>query len=237
MNASAIPPMRLTIIQHHPAEHCGELAAWAQARGVALDVYRADLGQLPKEAANLQPILLLGGPYPLDVVPNPLAWLRHEQAWLAQCLIYGTPVFGICLGAQLLCMVRGGTVRFMPEAETGWTQIKIENSAAIEALQWHEDECILPEDARIMGRSQHCAAQYFTFDDGRQIGLQFHPEWNAALVEELNTYFKAESPLPKGGEIADAAAHFAAIRIWFWALLDTWWAAAHGGNLEPKAKS
>jgi GMP synthase-like glutamine amidotransferase len=237
MKAAVAAPMRLTIIQHHPAEHCGEVAAWARARGVALDVYRADLGQLPNGEANAEPSLLLGGPYPLDAVPNPLGWLRQEQAWLAQRVIDGTPVFGICLGAQLLCMARGGTVTFMAEAETGWTKIKIENSADVTALQWHEDECILPEDACIMGRSRQCAAQYFMFEDGRHIGLQFHPEWNAALVEELNAYFKAESPLPKGGEIADAATQFAAIRIWFWALLDSWWATAHSSNLVTKAKS
>ncbi len=239
MNASVVMPMRLTIIQHHPVEHCGEVGVWAKARGVALDVFRADLAQLPDEAvtaeqATGQPILLLGGPYPLDVVPNPLDWLRSEQAWLAQRVMCGTPVLGICLGAQLLCMARGGTVKFMPAAETGWTKIKIENSAPIEALQWHEDECCLPEDARLIGFSEQCATQHFTFNNAAgsatQIGLQFHPEWNAQLVDELNAYFKTKSPLPivhpSAADCLTSDARFVAIRIWFWAFLDAWWAAS-----------
>lgn len=225
MNAHSSSQSRLTIIQHHPAEHCGEIALWAQARGVALDVYRADLAQLPV-AAPTQPVLLLGGPYPLDATPNKLAWLHAEQQWLAQAVAQHVPIFGICLGAQLLCIARGGVVSFMPAAETGWTAIALADGATIEALQWHEDECKVPEDARIMGFSKQCSAQYFTFDRARQIGLQFHPEWNAQLVGELNAYFKAESPLPQGSEIAEGAARFALISAWFWALLDAWWATA-----------
>jgi GMP synthase-like glutamine amidotransferase len=230
MSAPPFSSKRLAIVQHHPAEHCGDIAGWAKARGVALDVYRADLAQLPV-LSDAQPVLLLGGPYPLGAVPNALDWLHAEQQWLARIVAQQTPIFGICLGAQLLCIARGGKVNLMPAAETGWTTIKLDGGAQIDALQWHEDECALPEDAHIMGKSAHCSAQYFTFD-GRHIGLQFHPEWNAALVEELNAYFKAESPLPKGSEIADAARRFAAIRIWFWALLDAWWAIVHNTKLE-----
>jgi GMP synthase-like glutamine amidotransferase len=228
MSASLSSTQRLTIIQHHPAEHCGDIAAWAKARGVVLDVCRADLAQLPVLSGE-QPVLLLGGPYPLDAVPeapNALGWLYAEQEWLARIVAQQTPIFGICLGAQLLCIARGGRVSFMPAAETGWTTMTLSGGGQIDALQWHEDECALPEDARIMGKSEHCAAQYFAFDAGRHIGLQFHPEWNAALVAELNAYFKAESPLPKGDEIVDAAKRFATIRTWFWELLDAWWAAA-----------
>ena len=228
MNTTTEPPPptpRLAIVQHHPAEHCGEVALWAQARGVALDVYRADLEHLPLNIAVSTPLLLLGGPYPLNVTPNKLPWLHAEQQWLATVVARGHSVFGICLGAQLLCMARGDRVSLMPQTETGWTTITLESDLQIDALQWHEDECILPEDACITGFSKRCPTQAFAFinasGSSTQLGLQFHPEWNAQLVDELNHFFDDASPLPRGPD----AARFAAIKTWFWSRLDTWWDA------------
>lgn len=59
----------------------------------------------------------------------------------------------------------------------------------------------------------------------KHIGMQFHPEWNAALVSALNTHFGAESPLPRDLTVHDRA-RFAKVAQWFWPLLDKWWHTA-----------
>ncbi len=237
-------PQRLIVVQHHVAEPCGEVTAWAAARGVILDVYRADLQQLP--IVSNAPVLLLGGPYPLGEVPNRLEWLHQEQLWLAQIVLLQTPIMGICLGAQLLCIARGGAVRMMSKPEVGWTQIAFADGTEIAALQWHDDECHPPEDARILGTSRQCATQVFGFAQRLagaqsvqypQMGIQFHPEWNAAAVERLNAYFATTSPLrgdTRDGLQGADEKRFAAMRTWFWITLDAWSAAATLPRATPK---
>jgi GMP synthase-like glutamine amidotransferase len=102
----------LNLIQHHPAEGPGAIADWAQSRGLTLNLYRADLGQLPPVGAA--PVIMLGGPYESNAGP---AWLEAERQWLAGSLAEGAAVFAICLGAQLLALALGA-------ACDGWRRTK-----------------------------------------------------------------------------------------------------------------
>lgn len=205
--------MRLIVVQQHPAEGVGEIAAWAARRGVTLDMYRADLGQLP--ATVHHPCLLLGGPH---AVKHPPAWLEHERAWLRERVVDEVPVFGICLGAQLLANALGATIHTLDHAETGWTRIHFSDGGALDALQWHEDSFTLPPGARPLAHSELCAQQMFA-SGTRHIGVQFHPEWNATLVDELNAYFGEASPLPRQLD----EDRFARMAKWLDQQLDEWW--------------
>src|SRR5471032_3071645 len=64
----------LNLIQHHPAEGPGEVARWAEERGLSLQIFRADLGQLPPVSGA--PVVLLGGPYESNGGPS---WLEAER--------------------------------------------------------------------------------------------------------------------------------------------------------------
>ncbi|MGY2343264.1 type 1 glutamine amidotransferase [Pseudomonas sp. SDO5532_S415] len=207
----------LNLIQHHPAEGPGAIAAWADARGVKLNVFRADLGQLP--AASAAPVILLGGPYESNAGP---AWLEAERQWLAQSLELGAAVFAICLGAQLLALGLGGNVRRMERTETGWTCVTFIDGQRLKVLEWHEDAIDLPPDAQLLASSEQCLQQMYRVGPTR-VGLQFHPEWNAESVALLNRHFAEESPLPRDPQ--DSAAH-AAVVDWLQVTLDEWWAVS-----------
>lgn len=209
----------LNLIQHHPAEGPGAIAEWAESRGLPLNVFRADLGQLPPVSA--QPVILLGGPYESNAGP---AWLEAERLWLAGCLDRGAPVFAICLGAQLLALGLGGNVRRMDRTETGWTSVTFADGQKLNVLEWHEDAIDLPPGAQLLASSDQCEQQMYCIGAAR-VGLQFHPEWNAASVATLNAHFADESPLPRGEP--DSAAH-AAVFEWLQATLDQWWAVSSG---------
>ncbi|VVP91838.1 hypothetical protein PS918_03313 [Pseudomonas fluorescens] len=206
----------LNLIQHHPAEGPGAIAEWAASRGVTLNVFRADLGQLPPVSAA--PVIVLGGPYESNAGP---AWLEAERQWLAGSLDRGAAVFAICLGAQLLALSLGGNVRRMAQSETGWTTVNFIDGQGLKVLEWHEDAIDLPPGAQLLASSEHCAQQMYRVGPTR-VGLQFHPEWNAQSVALLNQHFAEESPLPRGGA-RDNAAH-AAVFDWLQATLDEWWA-------------
>lgn len=200
-------------MQHHPAEGPGELRRWAASRGVQLVVYRADLEQRPPVSAA--PVVLLGGPYPVAAGP---VWLQSERQWLHEVVALGAPVLGICLGAQLLALALGGDVRRMDSPETGWTAVQFDDGHALDVLQWHEDMFSIPPGATLHARSAGCANQMFSLGPTR-IGLQFHPEWSADAVAELNASFGAESPLL---HVADPA-RIARVSAWLHALLDDWY--------------
>lgn len=218
-------PQGLTVIQHHPAEGVGEIGLWAHARGVALTVYRADLGKLPPAGSG--PLILLGGPYPADAGPD---WLATERTWLGNCLAQGAPVMGICLGAQLLCLGLGGGFSMMAQPEYGWTPVQFADGRLLDVMQWHDDQFTPPASARSLARSTACAHQVYVQGGAHaatphHIGMQFHPEWNAALVGALNAHFGAESPLPRELTVQDHA-RFAKVALWFWPQLDKWRQAA-----------
>ncbi|BCX67385.1 MULTISPECIES: type 1 glutamine amidotransferase [Pseudomonas] len=206
----------LNLIQHHPAEGPGAIAEWATSRGVTLNVFRADLDQLP--AVSSAPAILLGGPYESNAGP---AWLEAERQWLAASLKQDAPVFAICLGAQLLALALGGNVRRMERTETGWTTVNFSDGQCLSVLEWHEDAIDLPPNAQLLASSEQCAQQMYRVGPNR-MGLQFHPEWNAESVALLNRHFAEESPLPRDPQ--DSAAH-AAVFDWLQATLDAWWRA------------
>ncbi len=137
-------------------------------------------------------IVLLGGPMGADDVSEH-PWLNHELETLAAARNAGIPLFGICLGAQLLAVVFGGEVAprerpqiaFMSLARTqagrsdavfaGWP-----DGAA--ALFMHDDDVAsLPVDATEMLEGANGPAAWRA-PDGHSYGVQFHPEVEAAQV-------------------------------------------------------
>ena len=207
----------LNLIQHHPAEGLGAIAEWATSRGLTLNVFRADLGQLPPVSAT--PVMVLGGPYESNAGP---VWLEAERQWLAGSLNQGAPVFAICLGAQFLALSLGGQVRRMDRTETGWTEVTFADGQRLKVLEWHEDAIDLPPGAQLLASSAQCEQQMYRVGPTR-VGLQFHPEWNATSVALLNEHFGEESPLPRGEP--DSAA-YTAVYDWLQATLDEWWVAS-----------
>ena len=206
----------LNLIQHHPAEGPGAIAEWARSRGITLNVFRADLGQLPPMSAA--PVILLGGPYESNAGPT---WLEAERQWLTGSLDQNAPIFAICLGAQLLALSLGGNVRRMARPETGWSPLTFADGQTLKVLEWHEDAIDLPADAQLLASSDVCEQQMYCVGATR-MGLQFHPEWNAESVAILNEHFAEESQLPRGPQ--DSAA-YAAVFGWLQATLDQWWTA------------
>ncbi len=206
----------LNLIQHHPAEGPGAIDDWAESRGLTLKMFRADLGQLPSESAA--PVIILGGPYESNAGPE---WLAAERQWLAASLQAGAPVFAICLGAQLLALSLGGSVRRMAEPETGWTRITLANGQPLTVLEWHEDAIDLPPNAHLLASSARCAQQMYAVGPTR-VGVQFHPEWNAESVALLNTHFADDSPLPRD---QDDNAAYRQVSDWLHVTLDQWHAA------------
>jgi GMP synthase (glutamine-hydrolysing) len=117
-------------------------------------------------------------------------WLAAEKAFLRDELERGTPVLGVCLGAQLLAEVAGAEARRASEPEIGWYEVQRQDGddpvmgplpERFSAFGWHSYECTLPPGAVALARSPVCL-QAFRVGE-RAWGIQFHAEVDQPTLE------------------------------------------------------
>jgi GMP synthase-like glutamine amidotransferase len=187
--------MRVRVLQHVPFEDAANVGAWLERRGHDLattHLYRGDALPAP-DAADL--VVILGGPmniYQHDEHP----WLAPEKAYLKDVLARGVTALGICLGAQLLADVLGGSVSSNGRREIGWFPVRrvtdpvpggvlAELPEVMDAFHWHGDRLTPPPPSRCIYASDACDAQ--AFELGSAVGLQFHLDYSARSIETMLT--------------------------------------------------
>ena len=178
--------MRVHVLQHVWFEDIGSMAPWFEARGARLGHTRFHEpdAALP-DVRSLDLLIAMGGPMSVnDEAQYP--WLRAEKRFIAEAIRRGTPVVGVCLGAQLIASALGARVHANPVKEIGWFPIEaIDDGGAgadlfrfpprITVFHWHGETFELPPGAVHLARSAACAHQAFQL--GRSvIGMQFHLE-------------------------------------------------------------
>jgi GMP synthase (glutamine-hydrolysing) len=184
--------MRLLVLQHIACEPPGVYEDELLERGGEVVRVMVDQGQPLPEPGGFDGIIVMGGPmgaYEEDRLP----WLAGEKQLIRDAVAGGVPVWGVCLGAQLLAASLGATVAPGPVPEVGVlpvyrTQHTVDDPvfAALPeqfmALQWHSDTFALPDDAVLLARSEAYENQAFRV--GRAYGLQFHIEIGTDLAAE-----------------------------------------------------
>jgi GMP synthase (glutamine-hydrolysing) len=186
------------LVEHMSYEGAGMLARWLPDTGLDVERVQVHAGEavppvVSPAASGHAALVVMGGPMSAyDDAASP--WLAGELACIAATVAAGTPVLGICLGAQLLGRALGGVVR--PAAggpELGRCGLTLTAAAAadpllagmgprVEAVQWHWDEVAeLPLGATWLAGSSRCRHQAFRVGE-RAWGLQFHPEVTADMV-------------------------------------------------------
>ncbi|CAB4337728.1 unannotated protein [freshwater metagenome] len=117
-------------------------------------------------------------------------WLPAERTLIQKTVSDGTPVIGICLGAQLLGAAMGGTVSRLDSNEIGIyeiSQVALDDIMNVGestlSTQWHEDYVsVLPQGATLLAKSDTCPTQIFKVAE-LCYGIQCHPEADASIVE------------------------------------------------------
>jgi GMP synthase-like glutamine amidotransferase len=119
-------------------------------------------------------------------------WLAGEKLAIAQIAEAGIPIMGVCLGAQMLAEVLGGSASRAPRPEIGWHDVQMTPEAAddpvlgalpsrFEAFQWHSYAATPPAGAATLADSPVSVQAYRVGD--RIWGIQFHAEVTEASIE------------------------------------------------------
>jgi GMP synthase-like glutamine amidotransferase len=179
------------VLQHVPFEGLGSIEAWLAARKATIGCTRFYRSERLPPPEGVGFLIVLGGPMSVNDEAE-FPWLRQEKAFVRAAIENGTPVLGICLGAQLIASALGGRVYPNAEREIGWFPVEATPApadmfrfpAAVHAFHWHGETFDLPPGAVRLARSAGCENQAFQIGR-RVIGLQFHLETTAVSAASL----------------------------------------------------
>ncbi|MFF2389029.1 gamma-glutamyl-gamma-aminobutyrate hydrolase family protein [Agromyces sp. NPDC058104] len=194
------------VLRHDSAIGLGNLGETLEGRGyeiVTVDAPTTDVSALDPLDADL--VIVLGGDeaaYETDRYP----YLADEIALLRERIAAEAPIFGVCLGAQLLAESLGGRAYKGERKEVGWLNVEpteagaaspVRHFAGVPAVQWHGDSFELPDDAGLTRLASSAQYENQAFAKGDWLlAVQFHPEvddeihedWLAAWGDELPEY-------------------------------------------------
>jgi GMP synthase (glutamine-hydrolysing) len=211
---------RILVIQHVASAPLAGYAEVLAARGAEIELVDCEAGDpVPTTLSGLDGVISLGGPQSLHD-PAGLDWLEPELELLRQAVAADVPVYGVCLGAQLLALAFGGEVYAGDVPEVGPAPV-FRTAAArddavfgqlpdvIPAFHWHADTFTLPAAATLLASSERYPHQAFRI--GRSgYGVQFHAESSLATIRGMTeiptTATQLERALGPGAAAAVLAA-------------------------------
>ena len=184
--------MRALAIVYQRDAGAGVFADAISARGFELDTWmRAETEAPPRDPVGYEAVFSFGGAMHADQEDRH-PWLRYDKALLANLLDRGTPLLGVCLGAQLVVEAAGAAPHRSPEPEIGWHDVTLTAEGAndpllaplapsFEAFEWHSYEFGLPAGATPLARSAACL-QACRLGEAAW-AIQFHAEVTAKDAE------------------------------------------------------
>jgi GMP synthase-like glutamine amidotransferase len=188
------------VLQHQHDDSPGNLAQWLADQDWDYRVVDVETEEFPA-AGRYRAIAVLGSKesaYDLDI-----DWIRAEHDFVGACMAAGTPVLGICFGAQLLALRLGGRVSPMGGSEIGWCEVSGPAPYGGTWFVWHGDHITAPPGSTVLAETPRCLHAY---THGAHVGVQFHPEVTAALVEDWMATPSRKAALVDAGGDADEIA-------------------------------
>jgi carbamoyl-phosphate synthase small subunit len=146
------------------------------ARGAKITVVPANTSFDEISGLNPDGVLLSNGP------GDPAATGTYAAPVVEKLLQTGLPVFGICLGHQILAIALGATTTKMPFGHRGGNHpVKNLETGQVEITSQNHGFCVLSETLAAGTTESHISLfdgtnEGLSHDDGRVFSVQYHPE-------------------------------------------------------------
>ena len=180
-------------ILHQPHSKVRRVGKQIKKLGLEYINIRPCLGEtLPKDFINYRGVIIFGGPMSV-YEKNKYSFLRDEIDWIKRVIEFDVPLFGICLGAQLIAKSIGGDV--FPHSnkihEIGYYPIfpekeyvnSFEKQQTFYAYQWHKDTFTIPKEASLIASGSKFNNQAFIYKE-KTLAVQFHPELTISVMKK-----------------------------------------------------
>ncbi len=192
--------MRIIILQHVPFESPGSIINWVEQNAHDYDIIHLyEKYTLPKPN-TFDCLIIMGGPMSTNDIKQH-KWLSEELVFIKNCIHNKKKIIGICLGSQLIAKALEANVYENPVKEIGFFPVTKTFSAyrhplleklpdTWDVFHWHGETFDLPDGATRLYASKACKNQFFVMNNC--IGIQFHPEINQALLEDMTKHGEKE---------------------------------------------
>jgi GMP synthase-like glutamine amidotransferase len=182
----------VAVLHHLDEPFTGFAGVALRDAGLELDERNLPAGEPLPALGEVDGLLTLGGRQSARDADRH-DYLQGEADLLREAADAGVPVFGACLGGQMLARALGAEVRRMPRRMIAWREVPLLPAAAgdpvfaawpapARALHWHEDQFDLPSGSVELMRAAGPGVEAFRHGDCAW-GIQFHPETDAEAYE------------------------------------------------------
>jgi GMP synthase (glutamine-hydrolysing) len=206
--------VRVLSVNHGPSVPGGVFDEAVEAAGHVLERWSVPDAAKPDAAESYGAVMVFGGSMHPDQ-DDRFGWLASEEQFLRDVLSARIPVFGVCLGAQMLARAAGGRVKPASEPEIGWLDVCLtpagsddpvlgEIPPTAKVFQWHHYTFEIPPGGTELARSEVCT-QAFRFADQPAWGIQFHAEVTLPMVTAWTEEDPDELPMPPAELHAESA--------------------------------
>lgn len=190
--------MKWLVFQHVPQEHPGLITNFAKENNITLDVIELWKPYHIPLVLNYDALIIMGGPMGVyegtDKYPS-----REDEVKAIKEGLEKVPMFGFCLGHQLIAHVLGANV--YPNIqngkrikEIGYYPIDLTPeglqsplfkgfASPAEVFLWHGDVCDVPKGATLLATSPLCKNQAYSYKNFYCI--QFHFEISPDMINKL----------------------------------------------------
>jgi GMP synthase-like glutamine amidotransferase len=183
--------VRVLSLIHQEDAPTGTFAGAVLARGAELNEWNISSGPPPTPLESYDAVFVFGGAMHVDQ-EGKHPWLRDEDDLVKRLLASEVPLFGVCLGSQLIAKAAGAHVGPATRAEVGWHEVELTPEAADDpvlggapqeftAFHWHSYAFELPPGATALARND-VGLQAYRLGDFAW-GIQFHAEVTQEIVD------------------------------------------------------
>ena len=206
----------IVVIDHETPVDTDDGVRHLTERGFAIRHYRPDQGEpLPAVDDRIAGIIVTGGPqYVSDLDRFP--YLRDEMAFIGDAMAAGTPLLGICLGAQLVAAELGAKVDFDPDGHVafGYYPLHVTDAGRtwlpndLMVLAANAQGFSLPAGATLLAAGEPFPNQAFSYGE-TTIALQFHPEVTCLILNHWQRVLAGNIGKPGTQSLAEQDSGFA----------------------------